>query len=327
MSKQSARLAPRVGCAPDDPTLPFGQVSQLRSEASPDTSGRMPIGPNDDIKSQLIVGEGAKKPLLVCIHGGGCNAGYFDLPGFSFRARAEARGYPLLLVNRPGHGGSGPSGGVDFRSAAAVISKHIEGVVEAHSPSRKWFLIGHSIGGAVSIVVAGENRPRGLSALAVSGIGDTPTSLAAAWFRQLGGLPIDGVLASDLLFGPSGSYSWRAPKALRHSAEPWQPAEVTETLDQWPAQWAGFAAKVEVPTHLRLAEAEQIWETGAVTVRRLASKFERASEVDAGMVPEGGHLYEVHYRGHELMESQLDFFDRITARLDLDDINPIPSTQ
>lgn len=254
------------------------------------------------------------RPLIVCVHGGGCNGSYFDLPGFSFQDRAIARGYPVLLVDRPGHGNSLSQDGGDFRTSAAAVMDHVKSVLSAYGLV-DWFLVGHSIGAAVAMIIAGTLPATGLRGMAVSGIGDRPTAAALESRRKAHDAALDAGL-SDLLFGPQESYSWRGPMALRYAAEPWRLVEVEESLDVWPGRFASSAGGVRVPVHFRLAEAERIWETGPAVVARLASLFRRAPCVNAALLPEGGHLYEVHRRGAELMDSQLDFFNAVTQNLD-----------
>lgn len=247
------------------------------------------------------------RPLIVCIHGGGCNAGYFDLPEYSFCAAARKRGYPLLLINRPGHGGSaGIEGGLD--AMAAAIQRDVAALLERRDDPR-WYLLGHSIGGAIAIIIAGELRPATLCGVAVSGIGLFPMPAALRW----GGTGVlDAAPPIDILFGPPGSFSWRAPRVLRGIAEAWNGREVAETLNDWPRRVAGSAQGVSVPVHLRLAEGEHIWRTGRAEVARFAAMFTAAPKVDAALLPGGGHLYELHRNGAELIDSQLGFFDSLT---------------
>jgi prepilin-type processing-associated H-X9-DG protein len=282
-------------------------------------------GVDGSINSRCINPNGAIKPLIVCIHGGGCNAAYFDLPGFSFCDRAVVRGYPVLLINRPGHGGSAPVTEGGFKGAAEAILAYIQNTLSVRRLAESgWFMVGHSIGGAIATIIAGGLQPRDLRGVALSGIGDSPTLSAHEWAQRLNGRQSDIGLANGLLFGPQNTFSWRAPKALRSAAEPWRPIEVEETLKHWPRYFSDIARRVTVPVHLRLADAERIWENGPLALKRLAASFVNAPGVDCSLLPEGGHLYEVHHRGHELMASQLDFFDHITASLDPDRIVGIP---
>lgn len=112
---------------------------------------------------------------------------------------------------------------------------------------------------------------------------------------------------ASLLLGPKGSYSWNAPIALRKAREPWHASEVEEIVRRWPERWSKLASDIDIPVHLRIAEHEQIWETGQAVIARMRGRLVRSPAVDAAILPQGGHLYEIHKRGHELIASQLNF--------------------
>lgn len=252
-------------------------------------------------------------PLLVCIHGGGCNGGYFDIKGYSTAQIARERGFALLLVHRPGHGGNRPvEGEQPIADAMPVIRRFIDEVRERHFTSGSpLFLLGHSIGGAIALTLAAESGDWPLRAVAVSGIGDEPTPAIRSWWSASPpGLFPPGEPGASLFLGPDGSYHWQAPIALRRSSEPWQPAEVAEIVRRWPERWPGVAACIDVPVHLRLAEHDKIWTATDERVRRMADRLVRSPKVDAALLPDGGHLYEIHRRGPELVEAQLAFMQR-----------------
>jgi hypothetical protein len=85
---------------------------------------------------------------------------------------------------------------------------------------------------------------------------------------------------------------------------------VIEVMGEWPRQFAAVAARVRVPVHLRLAEHERIWDNSPAALDELARGFSGAPEANIGLLPDGGHLYEVHKRGHELVADQLGFLRR-----------------
>ncbi|WP_190171352.1 alpha/beta fold hydrolase [Streptomyces mirabilis] len=58
-------------------------------------------------------------PLLVCLPGGGYNASYFDVPGYSLVDAARREGFPVVSLDRPGYGGS-TRWGARFRSAGML---------------------------------------------------------------------------------------------------------------------------------------------------------------------------------------------------------------
>ena len=261
-----------------------------------------------------LAGEAEAKhgaPLLVCVHGGGCSARYFDLKGFSVLERALARGLPVLLVNRPGHGGSPPARTAQpIEEAAALVPPLIDEV----AGGRAAVVIGHSIGGAVTLLLAAQQGAVGpVRAVAVSGIGDRIAQpFKAAWADLLTGKGAEPTTA--FFFGPEGTYRWNAPAALRKASESWQLDEAQDVVLGWPKRFAGVAARVRLPVHLRLAEHERIWETGPQAVARMAAAMPTAPAVDAGVLPQGGHLYELHKRGGEHVEAQLDFLLRENRR-------------
>ncbi len=250
-------------------------------------------------------------PLLVCVHGGGCNGQYFDLKGVSLVHAAVGRGMAVLQIDRPGYGASAaPSGDVTpIVEAASAVHALVEAVrARPAVAQRSVALIGHSIGGAVALTYAAGAAKAGLPLLAavcVSGIGDRPTAEVTGFSRRgSNGSTVEP--PTDWFFGPEGSYGWKGVMALRAIAEPWRTDEVDEVVRDWPIRVADIAGAITCPVHVRLAEFERIWEADTEALRRISDAFTRTT-VDAAILPEGGHLYEVHRRGAELIAAQLDF--------------------
>lgn len=244
--------------------------------------------------------------LIVFVHGGGCNGYYFDLKGFSSAQAALRRGHSVLLVDRPGHGGSAaPISESPIVEAAELLMDFI-GIARQCIGATKVALIGHSIGGAVAVEVAARRPGWPLSSIAVSGIGDALTAASRHWLNEVlaGAAPEP---PTDFFFGPEGSYGWQGPAALRRSGEPWRLDEVIEVMRDWPTRFAAVAGAVRVPVHFRSAEFERIWDHSDAALSRITAAFRDA---DMGLLPDGGHLYEVHKRGPELIAAQLNFIER-----------------
>jgi pimeloyl-ACP methyl ester carboxylesterase len=171
-------------------------------------------------------------------------------------------------------------------------------------------IIGHSIGGAVALSLAAADCDWQLRGVAVSGIGDAPSAIIKAWHCDASPTSFPPPESSASLFlGPEGTYGWQAPIALRRSSEPWRAAEVREVVREWPSRWERLSASIRVPVHLRLAEHDNIWETGQLVVDRMSRAMKRAPLIDGAVLQAGGHLYEIHKRGPELIASQLDFLE------------------
>lgn len=250
--------------------------------------------------------------LVVFVHGGGCNSRYFDLKGLSCAQAALQRGHDVLLVNRPGHGGSAPPQTDSPIGEAAELLIPFIALARERCQAKRLAMIGHSIGGAVVIETAARHADWPLTSVAVSGIGDGLTRESLIWLDAvLEGAPAEP--PAEYFFGPEGSYGWQGPAALRRSSEPWRLDEVIEVMRDWPARFLAAAAQVRVPVHFRMAEYERIWDHSQEARRRIAAAFAAGAGADVGLLPDGGHLYEIHKRGPELIAAQLDFIERVAA--------------
>lgn len=244
------------------------------------------------LHARLIVPATPPASLIACIHGGGCNGRYFDLPSFSFAAAAVKAGHAVLAIDRPGHGASPASTAMaPVRHAAGLASAVVaKARAELGDDRMSVALFGHSIGGAVAMHCAAL-APGVPTCLVTSGIGVRPTRAAMAWHRGLS--DADGVLLPhEFFFGPEGSFDWRAPIAIRKSAEPWCRADVDEILLDWPGQFDAVAARVAAPALCILSEHERIWENDAAAIGAMRGGFAGGATVE--IAAGGGHLYEVH---------------------------------
>lgn len=267
-------------------------------------------GPDHRLTATLVRPKGGRVGhLIVCVHGGGCNGRYFDLAGFSFARAAVRRGFDLLLVNRPGFGGSDPPrSAYPIAEAALLLPALVEAATVQHMADTDHVsVLGHSIGGAVAIRWA-ASFPASLSALALSGIGAELSETARDWWRKARFRP-QLELPTDFFFGPDGSYDWRGAVALRKVAEPWRFDEVREVFEDWPAAFREIAGDVRCPVHVRLAEYERIWSNDADALVSFERSLTNCRSTDSAVALGSGHLIELHRRGAELIEAQLDFFE------------------
>jgi pimeloyl-ACP methyl ester carboxylesterase len=273
--------------------------------------------PDHLISGAYHQGSRPETPLLVCIHGGGCNGRYFELAGNSLVSAAAARGFPVLVLDRPGYAGNCvPATDSPIAETAPLIRAFIDRVrSDCQLEGRPVALLGHSIGGALAITIAADRGEWPLVAIAVSGIGDESPSEIRDIELPAGAthVPPPAILTEGLFYDPERTLKWKAVASLRAAAEDWLVAEVREVVERWPLRWRELAGRVDVPVHLRLAEHERIWASGPAVVERMASAFARAPKVDAGLLPGGGHLYEATRRGPEFLAAQLDFIARHAA--------------
>ena len=123
----------------------------------------------------LTMGEG---PPVVLLHGFGA-----DLNNWMFNQPALAETHRVIALDLPGHGGSAKQVGAgDVAGLAATVAGAL-GALEA----RPAHLVGHSLGGAVALLIALDRAPlvRSLTLLAPAGLG-----------REINGAFIAGYLSA-----------------------------------------------------------------------------------------------------------------------------------
>lgn len=272
---------------------------------------RLPLAlPNDAVGGTLLWLRGRPRSLVACIHGGGCHSGYFETGKLSLARALIDAGHAVLLVDRPGTRGR-PLLDEEQPLAPSVgpIGDFIGQVWREHAHEVPVALVGHSIGGALALMIAAGLPDWPLAAVLVSGIGDEPPPLFIAWSTGRNGAP--SMEAAGFFLGPEGTYDWRGLTQLRKVASPWNMSERLEVVNRWPALWHEIAPRIRAPVQLRLADGERIWVTGSAVARRMAAALVASPEVDAAILPEGGHLYEFHKRGPELATQQVEFLNRV----------------
>jgi len=267
------------------------------------------------LHGRLLTGAVNPASLILCIHGGGCNGRYFDLPSFSFAREALSAGHAVLAIDRPGHG---LSAAVDtskpVQSAADTLPDLLAQALDAMDLNDlPLALFGHSIGGAVAMHFAATSPPN-LACLVTSGIGHQPTPAAMAWHKSLNpNAPIQ--LPHEFFFGAEGSFDWRAPIAIRKSADVWLKADIDEVLIDWPTQFTSVASLITAPALCILGEHERIWRNGDADVTEISQGF-TLTQGCVEIVSDGGHLNEVHKNWRLHASRIIAFIDNnLTARL------------
>ena len=246
-------------------------------------------------------------PLIIALHGGGMSAKYFDVPGHSLLERADARNVPAISLNRPNNGGSSLlSSDHIIAENAAILDQVIAGIwAEWSDKVPGIFLIGHSIGGAITTDIAGNHPTWPLLGIATSGCllttnpgGDLPPI-------ELLELPLD---ASDGgMFGPAGTYGDDMP-AVSHVANSTVPvAELKEIGTTWTARVREVAANVVVPVFHRQAEFDALWVTTDETVAEYRAAFTASPKVDVELLHATAHAIDFHLVGAKFQDDQLDF--------------------
>lgn len=250
-------------------------------------------------------------PLLVCLPGGGYHASYFDVAGYSLVDAARREGFPLVALDRPGYGGSTAlTGEISFRRNAQVLQGAIAELWHRSLPDTPGIvLVGHSIGGAVALHLAAGDRTWPLLGVSVSGIHHETQRSNDELRSQPPASRIEFTREhlQRFMYGPEGTYDPGVLDIAKHTESSVPIAELVEVAGDWCADFAGVAARVEVPVHYGLAEHDGFWPSRDESVAAFGKAFTAAPSVAARRILGGGHNIDHHYVGAAFHREQLDF--------------------
>jgi pimeloyl-ACP methyl ester carboxylesterase len=255
-------------------------------------------------------------PLIAAIPGGGYTRGYFDTPGASLLDVAVAVGHPVVSIDRPGYGDSGPAvtAADTFVRQAQLLGAAIARLAESLGASGV-VLIGHSMGGMIALEIAA--RPAAeleLLGVATTGMGavlrpggaaeEMAAAAAAAAGREIVQIPTEQ--AEQIYFGPQGTYDARVREAARTSYAPVPVAELL-AAGGWQRRLQAVAPLVRVPVQNVLAEFDALWDPSASSAARFQELFDAAPFVETAVARFTGHSIDHHHRGRALHLRQLAF--------------------
>jgi pimeloyl-ACP methyl ester carboxylesterase len=251
-------------------------------------------------------------PLVIAVHGGGYTSAYFDVPGYSLLDRAAGIGVPIIAVDRPGYGGSTPAppGDSVFLANAAVLDHLIAELWAANAVgSAGVFVIGHSIGAAITMALAARKPDWPLLGIAVSGcLLREPEGLHEAWAAYPGAtLNSPAEVKAANMFGPEWTFRDDMPKASYFANAPVLRSELVEASSAWQDIFRDIAPEISVPAHIRLGQFDKLWIFDEDEVAAFGAALTSAPLVDAQISPYSGHAIDYHREGAAFQIQQLSF--------------------
>ncbi|MFZ0165714.1 MAG: alpha/beta hydrolase family protein [Trebonia sp.] len=258
-------------------------------------------------------------PLLVALHGGTYTSEYFSVaggPSGSFLDIAGRNGFAVLTVDRPGYGESTLL--AEEENTFARQAEILDGVIaEALDvwPAPGVVLVGHSIGGMISLEIAARHPHWPLLGVATSGNGARIPAGGAA--EALGSLPLSGVVdlpvaeRDGVMFGPAGSFTEAARSAAHGSYAPTPFVELVRAPVWVADRLSAVAAAVEVPVLTVLAAHDALWDSSAEARADYESRF--TAPASAPVLRGTGHSIDHHLMGAALDLMQLGFAQECMA--------------
>jgi pimeloyl-ACP methyl ester carboxylesterase len=265
-------------------------------------------------------GHAADRPLIVALHGGTYSSAYFDVPGYSLIDRAAALGLPIIALDRPGYGETTPLAPHDATIAgnAECLDGILGDIWKRHGGGYSGiFLIGHSIGGAITVSVAARRPAWPLIGIAVSGVGlVTPPESLHQWsaLPQIPMIDLPVQVKDQVMFGPEWTFSNDMPDRSHCSNAPVPRAELIDIVSTWHASVTDIASRVEVPIHYRQGEFDRLWITNEDQVAGFGAAFSASPLVDAALYRCAGHCIDFHRLGLAFQLEQLAFALRCAVR-------------
>jgi pimeloyl-ACP methyl ester carboxylesterase len=255
----------------------------------------------------------AMGPLVIALHGGTYTSDYFDIPGRSLLEAGEARGIPVIALDRPAYGGSTPL--PDSPSIIAQNAIVLDAVIadiwkEWEGKASGIVLIGHSIGGAITTDIAGNHPAWPLKGISMSGcLMQVPVESAGQW-ASLPDIPMIDLpvpMKDQVMFGPAGSFAADMPAASYPSNAPCPRAELIDITSTWIARVSEVNGNVNVPVFHRQAEFDHLWNTNDKEVADYKATFTSSPSIDTAIEPGAGHCIDFHNAGPAFQSAQLDF--------------------
>lgn len=248
----------------------------------------------------LPAANGEPRALLVALHGGTYTSKYFDTPSSSLLEFCASLGYSILALDRPGYGTatSVPFEQLSFDGQVPLLRRALTEIWQTYGQqSAGMFLIGHSIGGMIALLLAAEKPHEHLLGVNMTGAGGLYNEQTKAAFASLVSdeptVMMDIAIKVMAMYGPAWSYpaeqaQYDPQRDVRTAAIELGEAQL------WGARLPKVAAQVHVPVQFIVPEYDHIWRSDAEALSPVADMFSAAPFVDVGVQRLAGHSVELH---------------------------------
>ncbi|GGU46404.1 alpha/beta hydrolase [Streptomyces coeruleorubidus] len=268
----------------------------------------------DGVTLSGLVSEPAEEParaVIVALHGGGMNAGYFDgqaHPDVSLLAVGARLGYTVLALDRPGYGASAGCfpRGQTLTAQAATVRAAIAAFVDRHAPGAGIVLLEHSFGAKIAFAVAAADGVRQLLGVDVSGCGRR-----LAVNPPLAGRGAERGLRR-LNWGPLSLYPVETFQVSRTVVAPMPELEIG-TVGRWARQSVVILPRVRVPVRLTFAEHEGWWRHDDDAIADLTAWLSATPRIVVDRLPHAGHNISLGWTARAYHLKALSFVEECLA--------------
>ena len=243
---------------------------------------------------------GEPRALLVAVHGGTYTSKYFDSSPSLLLEFCASLGYSILALDRPGYGTatSVPFDQLSFDGQVPILQQALAEIWDGYGQqSAGMFLIGHSIGGMISLLLATEKPHERLIGMNMTGSGALYNEQTKVAFASLVSdaptVMMDIAIKVRVMYGPAWSYPEEQAQYDPERDVPTAAIELAEA-QTWGARLPQVAAKARIPVQFIVPEYDHIWRADAEALSHVAAMFTAAPFVDVGVQRMAGHSAELH---------------------------------
>ena len=240
------------------------------------------------------------RALLVALHGGTYTSKYFDTPSSSLMEFCASSGYSILALDRPGYGTatSVPFDQLSFDGQIPILQQALSEIWKTYGQqSAGMFLIGHSIGGMIALLLAAEKPHEHLLGVNMTGAGGLYNEQTKVAFASLVSdeptVMMDIAIKLRAMYGPEWSYPAEQAQYDSQRDVPTAAIELAQA-QLWGTRMPEVAAQVHVPVQFIVPEYDHIWRADAEALSPVAAMFSAAPFVDVGVQRMAGHSVELH---------------------------------
>ena len=255
--------------------------------------------------------------VIVALHGGTYDSGYYDTGADSLLDLAATLGYLVVAVDRPGYGathGADPEL-LTFGAQTTVLSQALLRVWTDIGQGAGLVLIGHSIGGMLALRVAATRPAVPLRGVEVSGMGELwQPGLREMWGSLIGDaaeVAVPTEAHNQVMYGPAGSFDPAQQARFNVLAKPMPMPELIDVVG-WSSRLPAVAGAIGVPVSATLAEHDHIWRSDEAAREALRSHFTASPSARVELFPGAGHSIELHLAAPDYQRRQLAFADERT---------------
>lgn len=300
-------------------------LEPLKTRRLPGLPFRRVVLSTPQIKLSALINKGVAEPargLILALHGGGYSAGYWNCPvrGTSFFTLAAQLGFHVVAPDRPGYGSS-----YDFDPTRLGLNPQVEflfDAIEGWSDRKAFagpvFVIGHSLGGIIALLMAAHPRAQRLCAVDVLGVPirfrANPAGETVKSFLQSGTHvpPVDEQTRRLLMFGPDDAYESLSDRHDAAAVRPMPVAEYREAIAM-PESWAKVLPGIRIPVQFTAAELEAMQATGSEILKEVQNLLASCPHKAVHLQRHSGHNASTHKIAPAYHLRAIAFFEECIA--------------